>query len=107
VTLLAREEHKREFAAAVGDVDAILTPTAQTAAIPIRARGPVGTSAHFTRPGNYSRTLRPRVPSGFSTEGLPLSLQILCHAGEEATALRIGWAYEAGHQLEGAQTSGA
>jgi aspartyl-tRNA(Asn)/glutamyl-tRNA(Gln) amidotransferase subunit A len=25
---------------------------------------------------------------------LPTSLQILCAAGEEAMALRIGWAYE-------------
>jgi aspartyl-tRNA(Asn)/glutamyl-tRNA(Gln) amidotransferase subunit A len=25
---------------------------------------------------------------------MPLSLQILCHPGDEATALRIGWAYE-------------
>ena len=34
------------------------------------------------------------VPSGFSVDGMPTSLQILCHAGQEAMALRIGWAYE-------------
>jgi aspartyl-tRNA(Asn)/glutamyl-tRNA(Gln) amidotransferase subunit A len=34
------------------------------------------------------------VPNGFTPAGLPTSLQILCHAGQEATALRIGWAYE-------------
>jgi aspartyl-tRNA(Asn)/glutamyl-tRNA(Gln) amidotransferase subunit A len=34
------------------------------------------------------------VPDGFTRGGLPLSLQILCRAGHEATALRIGWAYE-------------
>jgi len=34
------------------------------------------------------------VPDGFTAGGLPLSLQIVCQAGEEAMALRIGWAYE-------------
>ena len=34
------------------------------------------------------------MPNGFTAGGLPTSLQILCHAGDEATALRIGWAYE-------------
>jgi aspartyl-tRNA(Asn)/glutamyl-tRNA(Gln) amidotransferase subunit A len=34
------------------------------------------------------------VPCGFTPAGLPASLQILCHPGQEAMALRIGWAYE-------------
>jgi aspartyl-tRNA(Asn)/glutamyl-tRNA(Gln) amidotransferase subunit A len=71
-----------------------LTPTAQTAAIPIDRVDQSGTSAHFTRPGNYLGLCGLAIPSGFSAEGLPLSLQILGHAGQEATALRIGWAYE-------------
>jgi aspartyl-tRNA(Asn)/glutamyl-tRNA(Gln) amidotransferase subunit A len=94
LALAQREEHKREFAAAVGDVDAILMPTAQTAAIPIERVDQAGTAAHFTRPGNYLGLCGLAVPSGYSAEGMPLSLQILCHAGEEATALRMGWAYE-------------
>jgi aspartyl-tRNA(Asn)/glutamyl-tRNA(Gln) amidotransferase subunit A len=93
-TLAQREEHKREFAAAVGDVDAILTPTAQSAAIPVDRVDQATTAAHFTRPGNYLGLCGLAVPSGFTAEGMPLSLQILCHAGNEATALRIGWAYE-------------
>jgi len=92
--LAQREDDKREFAAALGGVDAILTPTAQTAAIPIDRADQSGTAAHFTRPGNYLGLCGLAIPSGFSTEGMPLSLQILCHAGDEATALRIGWAYE-------------
>jgi aspartyl-tRNA(Asn)/glutamyl-tRNA(Gln) amidotransferase subunit A len=94
VALAQREEHKSEFAAAVGDVDAILTPTAQTAAIPIDRVDQTTTAAHFTRPGNYLGLCGLAIPSGFSAEGMPLSLQILCQAGHEATALRIGWAYE-------------
>jgi aspartyl-tRNA(Asn)/glutamyl-tRNA(Gln) amidotransferase subunit A len=74
-TLAEREQHKREFAEALADTDALLTPTAQTAAIPIDRVDQSTTAAYFTRAGNY------------------LGL-ILCGPGEEALALRIGWAYE-------------
>jgi aspartyl-tRNA(Asn)/glutamyl-tRNA(Gln) amidotransferase subunit A len=94
LTLAAREEHKRAFATALADVDALLTPTAQTAAIPLDRADQSGTAAHFTRPGNYLGLCGLAVPNGFTAEGMPTSLQILCHAGDEATALRIGWAYE-------------
>jgi aspartyl-tRNA(Asn)/glutamyl-tRNA(Gln) amidotransferase subunit A len=94
VTLAEREDHKRAFATAVADVDALLTPTTLTAAIPIDKVDQGGTAAHFTRPGNYLGLCGLAVPNGFTAEGLPTSLQILCHAGEESTALRIGWAYE-------------
>jgi len=94
VTLAEREEHRRAFAAALGDVDALLTPTAQTAAIPLEQADQSGTAAHFTRAGNYLGLCGVAVPNGFTADGLPTSLQILCHAGQEAMALRIGWAYE-------------
>jgi aspartyl-tRNA(Asn)/glutamyl-tRNA(Gln) amidotransferase subunit A len=44
---------------------------------------------------NYLGLCGLAVPNGFTAGGLPLSLQIVGHAGDEATALRIGWAYEA------------
>jgi aspartyl-tRNA(Asn)/glutamyl-tRNA(Gln) amidotransferase subunit A len=94
VTLQERDEHKRAFATALADIDALLTPTAQTAAIPIDKVDQNGTAAHFTRPGNYLGLCGVAVPSGFTADGLPTSLQILCHAGAEATALRIAWSYE-------------
>jgi aspartyl-tRNA(Asn)/glutamyl-tRNA(Gln) amidotransferase subunit A len=94
LALAEREDHRRAFAAATADVDALLTPTTQTAAIPIERADQSGTAAHFTRPGNYLGLCGLAVPSGFSGEGLPTSLQILCGPGEEAMALRIGWAYE-------------
>jgi len=34
------------------------------------------------------------LPNGFTANGLPLSLQIVCSGYDEATALRIGWAYQ-------------
>lgn len=94
LTLARREEHARAFAAALGDVDALLTPTTQTAAIPVVEVDQSGTAAHFTRAGNYLGLCALAVPNGFTASGLPTSLQILCHRGEEAMALRIGWAYE-------------
>jgi len=94
VTLAEREEHKRAFAAALADVDALLTPTMQTAAIPIDKADQGGTAAHFTRPGNYLGLCGVAVPSGFTSDGMPTSLQILCHPGSEAMALRIAWSYE-------------
>ena len=94
VTLHEREEHKRAYATAMADVDALLTPTALTAAIPIDTADQKGTSAHFTRPGNYLGLCGVAVPNGFTAGGLPTSLQIMCAAGEEAMALRIAWAYE-------------
>jgi len=94
LTLAEREQHQRAFAAALADVDALLTPTTQTAAIPIAEIDQSGTAAHFTRAANYLGLCGVVVPNGFTSAGLPTSLQILCHAGEEAMALRIGWAYE-------------
>jgi aspartyl-tRNA(Asn)/glutamyl-tRNA(Gln) amidotransferase subunit A len=93
-TLAEREQHKREFAEALADTDALLTPTAQTAAIPIDRVDQSTTAAYFTRAGNYLGLCGLAVPNGFTADGLPTSLQILCGPGEEALALRIGWAYE-------------
>jgi len=44
---------RRAFVTALADVDALLTPTAQTAAIPIAKIDQSGTAAFFTRAGNY------------------------------------------------------
>jgi aspartyl-tRNA(Asn)/glutamyl-tRNA(Gln) amidotransferase subunit A len=93
-TLAEREERRREFTAALEGTDALLTPTTQTAAIPIDRVDQSGTAAHFTRAGNYLGLCGLAVPIGFTPGGLPTSLQILCGPGEEALALRIGWAYE-------------
>jgi len=92
MALAGREEHRRAFVTALADVDALLTPTAQTAAIPIAKVDQSGTAAFFTRAGNYLGLCGLALPNGFTADGLPTSLQILCHAGREATALRIGWA---------------
>jgi aspartyl-tRNA(Asn)/glutamyl-tRNA(Gln) amidotransferase subunit A len=92
--LREQAEAKAEFAAALGDVDALLTPTTTTAAIPLDAVDQGTTPAHFTRFVNALELCALTVPDGFTATGLPLSLQIVCRGYDEATALRIGWAYQ-------------
>ena len=94
LTLAQCQEHRREFTAALAEVDALLTPTGQTAAIPIDTIDQSTTAAHFTRVGNYLGLCGLAEPNGFTATGQPTSLQILGHPGAEATALRVGWAYE-------------
>ena len=88
------QDHRRAYAAATADVDAVLTPTTQTPAIPIDQIDQTTTPAHFTRAGNYLGLCAVAIPNGFTQNGLPTSLQIMCAPGQEATALRIAWAYE-------------
>jgi aspartyl-tRNA(Asn)/glutamyl-tRNA(Gln) amidotransferase subunit A len=92
--LSEREHAKREFAAALDGIDALLTPTTLTAAIPIDAVDQSSTPAHFTRFVNALDLCALALPNGFTANALPLSLQIVCRGYEEATALRIGWAYQ-------------
>jgi aspartyl-tRNA(Asn)/glutamyl-tRNA(Gln) amidotransferase subunit A len=87
-------EAKREFAAALGDADALLTPTTATAAIPLDSIDQTTTPAHFTRFVNALELCALALPDGFTAAGLPLSLQIVCRGYDEETALRIGWAYQ-------------
>jgi aspartyl-tRNA(Asn)/glutamyl-tRNA(Gln) amidotransferase subunit A len=92
--LRERDEAKAEFAAALGDADALLTPTTATAAIPLDAVDQSSTPAHFTRFVNALELCALAVPDGFTATGLPLSLQIVCRGYDEEMALRIGWAYQ-------------
>ncbi len=92
--LREQAEAKKEFDAALGDADALLTPTTTTAAIPLDAVDQATTPAHFTRFVNALEMCALAVPNGLTATGLPLSLQIVCRAYDEATALRVGWAYQ-------------
>jgi aspartyl-tRNA(Asn)/glutamyl-tRNA(Gln) amidotransferase subunit A len=92
--LSEREKLKRQFAPVLADVDALLTPTTATAAIPLAEVDQTGTPAVFTRIVNLLDFCALSVPNGFTGLGLPTSLQIICKGYDEALALRIGWAYE-------------
>ena len=92
--LAERDKLKLEFAAITADIDALLAPVTTTAAIPIDAVDQTSTPAVFTRWVNYLDLCALALPNGLTASGLPLSLQIICRGGEEAMALRIGWALQ-------------
>lgn len=93
-TLRQREQLKGDYAEALSAVDALLTPTTQTAAVPLEAVDQGGTPAQFTRMANLLDLCALALPNGFTRGGLPISLQIVGHGYDEAMVLRIGWAYQ-------------
>jgi len=92
--LQTREAMKLQFATALAGIDALLTPTTMTTALPLEQVDQTKAPAHFTRFGNFLDLCAVALPNGFGTGGLPTSLQIICRAYDEATALRVGWAYQ-------------
>jgi len=92
--LRERESMKRKFTAALDGIDALLTPTTMTTAVPLDEVDQVKAPAHYTRFGNFLDLCALSLPNGFDKDWLPTSLQIACRAYDAATALRIGWAYQ-------------
>jgi aspartyl-tRNA(Asn)/glutamyl-tRNA(Gln) amidotransferase subunit A len=92
--LADREKAKQEFAARIEGVDAVLTPSTLTPAIPLTEVDQTKTPAISTRWVNYLDLCALSLPNGMTRGGLPLSLQIAARGGDEAIALRIGWALE-------------
>jgi aspartyl-tRNA(Asn)/glutamyl-tRNA(Gln) amidotransferase subunit A len=83
-----------DFAAAFDEVDCLLTPTAPSAAFAIgdHADDPVAMYLNdvFTIPANLAGLPAISVPAGLSADGLPLGLQVIGRAFDEATVLRVG-----------------
>jgi aspartyl-tRNA(Asn)/glutamyl-tRNA(Gln) amidotransferase subunit A len=96
-TLAERRERQRAFRAALdaAGADVLLTPTTRAAAIPVADVDEASTPAHFTRAVNFLGLSAVALPAGFTVTGLPLSLQVVARAQDEAMALRVAWAYEA------------
>lgn len=92
--LQEREALKVRFAEAFAQVDAFLTPTTMTTALALDEVDQTTAPAHFTRFANFLDLCALAVPNGIAGDGLPTSLQIVCRAYDEATALKIGWAYQ-------------
>lgn len=85
-----QSEFRREFE----NIDAILTPTTLTPAIPLTEVDENGSPGRFTRAANHLALCSLSIPDGLTRSGLPTSLMITCHGGHELTALRIGKAFE-------------
>lgn len=82
------------FAARMEGFDGMVMPSTLTAAVPLDAVDQTKTPAVTTRWVNYLNLCALSLPNGMTGDGLPTSLQIVCRGGDEALALRIGWALE-------------
>jgi aspartyl-tRNA(Asn)/glutamyl-tRNA(Gln) amidotransferase subunit A len=93
-TRLLQAKHKAEVLAALKGVDAFLTPTTNEPPIVIRDAAPDGVPSNFTRFVNFCELCALARPDGFSSGGLPLSLQIVARPFDEDLTLSIGRAYQ-------------
>lgn len=85
---------RAEFAEATNGIDALLTPTSTTTAIPVADVDEAVVPAYFTRATNILGWCALALPNGYCDAGLPTSLCIQGHPFDEARVLRIGWALE-------------
>jgi aspartyl-tRNA(Asn)/glutamyl-tRNA(Gln) amidotransferase subunit A len=92
--LRMRDVMKAQMAVALDGIDALLTPSTMTTAVPLEEVDQTKAPAHFTRFANYLNLCALSLPNGIASDGLPTSLQIVCRTHDEALALRIGWAYQ-------------
>ena len=102
----------RDFTQAFEGVDAMLTPTAPSAAFAIgeKADDPIAMYLNdvFTVPANLSGLPGISVPAALSDDGLPLGLQVIGRAFDEETMLRVAGVLEeaAGFDAEPAFVAG-
>jgi aspartyl-tRNA(Asn)/glutamyl-tRNA(Gln) amidotransferase subunit A len=92
------ERMRREFDAAFGRADVLVSPTSPTAAFRLgeRTDDPLAMylSDIFTTPASLTGFPAVAVPSGADGEGLPLSLQVMGKPFAEATVFRVCRAFE-------------
>lgn len=90
-----RRRLRHDVDALLSDFDALLLPTTPLAAIALgeidQSQAPM---SRLTRPINLLDLCALSLPCGFTAAGLPISLQIVGRAYDEARVLRIGWAFE-------------
>jgi aspartyl-tRNA(Asn)/glutamyl-tRNA(Gln) amidotransferase subunit A len=92
-----RERFRREVDALFNGVDLLVFPGQMTPAVrfedfPMTGLAPA--SLRFTAPWNLLGLPAVVVPCGFTRAGLPLSIQIVGRAFDDATVLRLARAYE-------------
>ena len=93
---------RRRVVRTLADVDALIVPATMIPARPVSVidATPESYSEHNgkylrnTALGNTLDLCAVNLPCGFSAEGLPIGLMIYAKPFDEATALRVAWAYE-------------
>jgi aspartyl-tRNA(Asn)/glutamyl-tRNA(Gln) amidotransferase subunit A len=92
------ERMRQELAAAFEAADVLVTPTAPSAAFGLGEKVDDPLSMYlsdiFTTPASLTGLPAVAVPSGLDDRGLPLSLQIMGRAFDEATVFRAARAFE-------------
>jgi aspartyl-tRNA(Asn)/glutamyl-tRNA(Gln) amidotransferase subunit A len=85
-----------QVGAALREVDVLLAPTMTSGAPPYAGYDPDGSTTGISFTAIWSLTGNPvlSVPCGFSSEGLPLAMQVIGRPFDEATVLRVGDAYQ-------------
>jgi aspartyl-tRNA(Asn)/glutamyl-tRNA(Gln) amidotransferase subunit A len=90
---------RRDFDRAFAEVDVVVAPTAPTPAFRLgeKTDDPLAMYLNdvFTIPAPLAGLPAISVPCGFSTEGLPIGLQIIGRPFDEATLFQVAAAYEA------------
>ncbi len=90
---------QRDFEAAFGQVDALVSPTAPTTAFKFGAQLDDPLAMYLndvaTIPANLAGVPAMSLPNGLSDDGLPIGFQILAPIREDARMYRIGAALEA------------
>jgi aspartyl-tRNA(Asn)/glutamyl-tRNA(Gln) amidotransferase subunit A len=90
-------EMKRRLTLLFEECDVILLPTTPIAAPVLEGENAIERAkllTRFTSPFNLTGLPALSVPCGFTSEGLPIGLQIVARAWNEAGALRTGYAYQ-------------
>ena len=90
-----RHEVTQSFRAA--KIDALVSPTTPRAAMPLDAFDPgeeLGTLIPYTCPFNLTGQPAISVPCGFTSEGMPVGLQVVGPEFGESQVLRVAAAYE-------------
>jgi aspartyl-tRNA(Asn)/glutamyl-tRNA(Gln) amidotransferase subunit A len=88
---------RRQFSRFFESFDLLLTPTTPVAALPIEGPDAVEQArrlTRFTSPFNLTGLPALSLPCGFTSEGLPIGLQIVGPPWSEATVLRAAHAFE-------------
>ena len=98
-----RQELNGLIAVALQDVDVLVCPSTSEAPYPVTPEilyGPRDESAgsnrfqRFTQPFDFNGSPTISLPSGFTSEGLPLSLQVVGKNLSEQLLCRVGYAYQ-------------
>ena len=92
-----RPSQTAELKAAFNQVDALITPALPMVAPLLNAEGEIyARGRQFTLPFSFTALPSVTTPCGFSTDGLPIGMQIVGNHFEEALILKIAAAFESG-----------